>query len=245
VSLSLLLAASVTLAWDASPNASSYRLYVGIQSLQAGNPPLVFYPTRATQCQVDGLDYGTRYYFAATAFANGLETVYSNEVSYVATPTPTPALTPIPITVSVDNPSFEQSSADGQVVTGWLEWGQTSASYTESCGGSHSGAKHLTHYRESAYKVYTYQIFVVPLGKYLVECWGMTPTGQQTWTGMVLKDNGVDGAWVDFPKNHTYQKLSATINVGSGILEVGFWTDSLSQSATWTYMDDVSITYVP
>ena len=40
-----LIAASVLLGWDASPDpdVAGYRLYVGIQSLQ-GNPPLLAYP---------------------------------------------------------------------------------------------------------------------------------------------------------------------------------------------------------
>ena len=70
----------------------------------------------------------------------------------------------------------------------------------------------------------------------------MTPTGGQTWTGMVLKDNGVDKAWVDFPVKSTYEKLSATINLSSGVLEIGFWSDSPSQTGTWTFIDDVSMT---
>lgn len=84
----LILAASVTLAWDPSPNAESYRLYVGIQSLKAGNPPITFYPTagNVTQYTIGGLNFGNTYYFAATALGNGLESPYSNEVVYVAVP---------------------------------------------------------------------------------------------------------------------------------------------------------------
>lgn len=84
----LILAASVTLAWDPSPNADSYRLYVGIQSLKAGNPPITFYPTarNVTQYTVGGLSFGNTYYFAATALDNGLESPYSNEIVYLAAP---------------------------------------------------------------------------------------------------------------------------------------------------------------
>ena len=79
------------LTWDASIDAVSYRLYVGIQSLKAGNPPLVSYPTNQTQHQVDGLDFGTKYYFCATASgANGVESGYSGEVQYLAIPPPPP-----------------------------------------------------------------------------------------------------------------------------------------------------------
>ena len=91
-----LIAASVLLAWDASPDpdVAGYRLYVGIQSLQEGNPPLLAYPpttespTTELQYQVEGLDYGTEYFFCATATNSaGLESGYSNEVQFTPTPT--------------------------------------------------------------------------------------------------------------------------------------------------------------
>ena len=92
-----LIAASVLLAWDASPDpdVALYRLYVGIQSLRAGNPPLTGYSTQEAQFQVDGLDYGTDYFFCVTTInLAGLESEYSNEVQY--TPTPAPEPTPKP-----------------------------------------------------------------------------------------------------------------------------------------------------
>lgn len=84
-----LIAASVLLAWDASPDpdAALYRLYVGIQSLSASNPPLTSYSTQEAQFQVDGLDYGTEYFFCVTAInLAGLESEYSNEVQYTPKP---------------------------------------------------------------------------------------------------------------------------------------------------------------
>jgi chitodextrinase len=80
------LAISVVLAWDANSagdDVTSYRVYVGILSLIAGNPPLVSYSTTNTQYQVDGLDYGTEYFFTVTAVnSNGMESNYSNEIQY-------------------------------------------------------------------------------------------------------------------------------------------------------------------
>jgi len=80
-----ILAASVTLAWDPSPDAALYRLYVGIQSIVGGNPPLVGYtvPVELNKWTVDGLDYRTEYFFVVTEVnAEGVESGYSNEVSY-------------------------------------------------------------------------------------------------------------------------------------------------------------------
>ncbi len=66
-----------------------YRLYVGIQSLQAGNPPLtrLSADARRLQYQVEGVDYGTEYFFCVTAInLAGLESEYSNEVQYTPKP---------------------------------------------------------------------------------------------------------------------------------------------------------------
>ena len=107
----LILATSVTLGWDKSPEAtvSKYRLYVGIQSMVAGNPPLVNYEiansSAAPTYKVDGLDLGTQYFFVVTAVdGQGFESGYSNEVTY----TPMPSPTPTPIQVFVSNPSFDE-----------------------------------------------------------------------------------------------------------------------------------------
>jgi fibronectin type 3 domain-containing protein len=75
---------SVTLAWDpvAAPNVAGYRVYYGTSTgiysqpqgsgLEAGT---------ATTFTAMGLNGGTRYYFAATAYDNtGNESDYSNEV---------------------------------------------------------------------------------------------------------------------------------------------------------------------
>lgn len=101
--MNLLLAVSITLVWNPSPtpDIAYYRLYVGIQSIKAGNPALVFYDTGQLQQQVNGLELGTQYFFVVTAWKEGLESVYSDEVVYTPpiptpTPEPTPTVTPTP-----------------------------------------------------------------------------------------------------------------------------------------------------
>jgi len=75
-------AANLKLAWDASPDTSvtGYRLYYGTSDgvytnvVDAGN---------RTDYTVTGLDAGTTYYFAATAYTSaGDESTFSNEASY-------------------------------------------------------------------------------------------------------------------------------------------------------------------
>ena len=74
-------AASVTLAWDKSPDASvtGYNLYWGTGSRLYTNS--VF--TAATTQSVNSLVYSTKYFFAVTATNNvGLESNFSDEVTY-------------------------------------------------------------------------------------------------------------------------------------------------------------------
>jgi hypothetical protein len=77
----------LTLAWDASPCAcaASYRLYYGTNTRSyqfVTNTSLAL-----TQAVV--LPHGGRWFFAATVVStNGLESDFSNEVSWESTPTP-------------------------------------------------------------------------------------------------------------------------------------------------------------
>jgi hypothetical protein len=79
-------AGGVTLAWDASQRATSYRLYYGVAS---GRYQTVMDAGAALTVRVEGLTEGTTYYFAATALNQSGESGYSNEVSY-----PMPGLSP-------------------------------------------------------------------------------------------------------------------------------------------------------
>ena len=73
---------NVTLAWDASPDASAvgYRIYYGPASGVYTNSAAVGNVTSAT---LAGLVDGVTYFFAATAYnASGDESLFSNEANY-------------------------------------------------------------------------------------------------------------------------------------------------------------------
>ena len=100
---------SALFTWDPSPDASvaGYRLYYGSssgnysQSVNAGN---------ATQVTVSNLTAGATYYAAVTAYNTaGLESVKSNEVSFVAVNNTPPAN--VPPTVGLTSPSNGASFA--------------------------------------------------------------------------------------------------------------------------------------
>lgn len=76
---------SVTLAWNANieTNVTGYRVYWGYASrAYFGTNNTVLVPN--TSNVVSGLLWGSNYFFAATAYDddNGLESDYSNEVTY-------------------------------------------------------------------------------------------------------------------------------------------------------------------
>ena len=76
------------LAWDASTDASviGYRLYWGLASRSYTS---VTNAGAATSFSIAGLTPGTNYFLAVTAYtANGLESPYSTEISYVVPPAP-------------------------------------------------------------------------------------------------------------------------------------------------------------
>ena len=84
-----LRAADLTLAWDPSigTDVTGYRLHYGTTNgvystkVEAGS---------ATSCKVSGLTAGLTYYFAATAInSSGIESAYSNQVSWAAPATDT------------------------------------------------------------------------------------------------------------------------------------------------------------
>src|SRR5437867_3419151 len=99
-------AASVTLVWNASPgtNIAGYNVYYGVASRTYTNKVNVGNATNAT---VSGLIAGTTYFFAVSAYDTyGLESDYSNEMSYTVPLTPVnqpPTLNIIPnVTINED-----------------------------------------------------------------------------------------------------------------------------------------------
>ena len=121
------LGADVTLAWDPplSADVTGYRLYLGTTSGVYNQTSDVGIETTT---MVSNLIVGTTYYFVVTAYnSSGLESPFSNEVSFTPTsssalgPSPTPGpgpaqmLTPVPGT----------SLSSGTVTFNWTPGGAT------------------------------------------------------------------------------------------------------------------------
>jgi Fibronectin type III domain len=77
---------TVTLTWDASPSpgVTGYRVYYGVGS---GNYTNSVVAGNVTTNTVSGLSSGVAYFFAVTAFNTiGLESPFSNEISFIPGP---------------------------------------------------------------------------------------------------------------------------------------------------------------
>ena len=98
--------ASVSLAWNAvsSPNVASYNLYYGGASQTYTN---VVSAGSATNFAVNGLTRGATYYFAATSVDSvGMESVYSQEISYTVPLTNTTTPPAIALAAPADGASY-------------------------------------------------------------------------------------------------------------------------------------------
>jgi hypothetical protein len=141
----------------------------------------------------------------------------------------------------ISNPSFDAENYDTQTPSGWSEWsdlGGVNASYTEGWGGTSSGARHGTHWMNSAYRVYTYQTKTgLTNGLYTARCKAKSGGGQTT-AQFEVKDYGSSTRSVQIPVNSNYQTLEIKdINVTNGQATIGFW--SVANAGNWAYFDDV------
>jgi hypothetical protein len=104
---------SVTLAWDANPAVSGYRLYWGPAARKYTNSVNVGNLTTAT---LSNLVDGATYFFAVTDYnSSGLESDYFNEVIYTNR-VQQPSLVSASMQVSANQCQFTLSSSSGQTV---------------------------------------------------------------------------------------------------------------------------------
>lgn len=155
-------AVSVTLAWDPSPDSVvGYKAYHGVASRTYTNSVNVGSATRAT---IPGLVEGRTYYFAATAYnALGLESAFSEELSYtVPLSNNLPAIT---LTAPVKGTSYTAPAsvnlaagvtANGQTITrvqfyngatllGEDTWAPYAFSWSNVIAGSYSLTAHAVY----------------------------------------------------------------------------------------------------
>jgi hypothetical protein len=141
------------------------------------------------------------------------------------------------------NASFDAENYNTQTPSGWSEWSgwpvgtHYDAGYTESHGGAYSGARHGTHWKSSAYNIYTYQIKTgLANGLYTVRCRAKRGGGQTTCR-LEAKDYGGSLRAVTLPVSSSYQLVEIKdINVTNGQCTFGIWSNANANN--WAYFDD-------
>ena len=199
-------------------------------------------PARPLPAKLDTRRGGT---FALTAVATdnaGASTTSAVATLTVAAPTP-----PAPAGGNlVSNAGFEADNAPVGLPSGWqTTTGQgtnDNADYTEAYPGAHTGTYHGTHYRPSAYEVYTYQVINnLPNGTYSLSAW-MKSSGGQRLAQLQAKGFGGKALAADAPATPDGQWVQVTIpgiQVSNGQCEIGFY--SQAGQGQWLYFDDVAL----
>jgi hypothetical protein len=144
-----------------------------------------------------------------------------------------------PLSGVMSNQGLEAQQYNTQTPSGWSEWsdnGGADASFTESYGGSYSGGYHGTHWKNSAYRVYTYQTKTgLANGWYTLRCWAKRGSGQNACY-LEAKDFGGSAKTATLPISSNYQKVEIRdINVTNGQCTIGIWSDA--NAGNWAYFD--------
>ncbi|OGX90300.1 Ig-like domain-containing protein [Hymenobacter coccineus] len=184
----------------------------------------------------------------ATLWAQKLQQngVVVGPLGAAAAPAPAPTAPVVVANGQVVNPGFEADGAASRTPTGWQATSDVDAEYSESYAGGHTGTYHGTHYRSSAYEVYTYQVVGgLANGTYAFSAWVKSSGGQaaaqmraSNYGGPVLTANlaatpgGVAApGWVLL--------TVANIAVTNGQCEIGFYSKADGGQAI--YFDDVTL----
>lgn len=138
---------------------------------------------------------------------------------------------------TLTNGGFESDGAGVATPTGWSEYGDTGASYTES--GGHSGSYRLSQYSASAYKVETYQYLSgLTNGHYTLTAW-VRSSGGQNAAYMSLKNCGSAEQRTDLPvSTGSWVRIVTSIAVTDNQCTISFYSDA--NAGNWINVDDVT-----
>lgn len=135
------------------------------------------------------------------------------------------------------NPGFESGAS--QTPTGWSESGANVDASKSETGNPHSGTYKGTHWKSSAYSVYTYQTKTgLTNGMYTLSAWVMSGGGQTT---AVMKAENCGGAaqTVKIPTSSTWTQITLShIMVSNTQCTIGF--SSVAAANQWLNFDDVA-----
>ncbi|MGI4820846.1 MAG: right-handed parallel beta-helix repeat-containing protein [Janthinobacterium lividum] len=197
-----------------------------------------------------GVDPGARDFYgqplpASASFDMGAQ----EQAASTTTPAPTqaPAPTPTPQLNMALNPSFEADGTSTQTPQRWSTWAgskgtDADADYTETNGGGHGGTFHGTHYKGSAYEVYTYQVAAgLSNGLYTLRAWTKS-SGGQAYAMLLAKNYGGTQVAANVPTttDGNWQQVTVpNISITNGQCELGVY--SYAGAGQWLYFDDVEL----
>ena len=147
---------------------------------------------------------------------------------------------PVPANL-LRNGDFED---DGYTTSpsGWGTWSPGSAHDRASFVSDPAvrGTYKLTHWKDSAYVVSTYQVLTgLAPGSYRVQAWVLSSGGQDK-AYMYAKRHGGAEQQVTLPTSSSIWKLvTLDVTVSSGTLEIGFYSDA--PGGCWVNVDDVRV----
>lgn len=125
---------------------------------------------------------------------------------------------------------------------GWFEWSPSNAhndaSYIEF-GKDYSDKWNLTHWKASAYTVYTGQTISLPNGTYTLSAWVQSGGGQNQLY-MEAKDYGGTARTQNIPTTSTWTKISIPgVVVTNGSATIGFYSNA--NPGNWALFDNVQL----
>ncbi|BDI32439.1 hypothetical protein CCAX7_44900 [Capsulimonas corticalis] len=215
----------VSLSWDFTGGATSYNIYRGTT---AGGESATAIATgvTATSYVNTGLTNGTRYYYKIKGVNSKGASAYSSEVN--ATPV-------VPANYLV-NPGFEAGN-----LSGWNMWvgGNSGAAYASNyTGDARTGSWGYTNWSTSPYELTLYQQVTVPNGSHTISAW-VKNSGGQAACQMIVQYHGGSPVTVNIPAASAWIKISTTVNVTTGTLEVSFYSHASGNQ--WLNLDDVVV----
>jgi len=139
---------------------------------------------------------------------------------------------------AVINAGFDSSGAT-QTPTGWTEWGDINASFTES--GGHTGGYHLSQWSANPYEVTTYQtVSGLTNGTYSLSAW-VKSSGGQNAAYLEADHYGGSAIRTSIPTRNTWTRIFIRgITVSNGQLQIAIYSNA--NAGNWINVDEIKFT---
>ncbi|MFJ8082334.1 arabinogalactan endo-beta-1,4-galactanase [Streptomyces sp. NPDC096205] len=140
---------------------------------------------------------------------------------------------------TLTNGGFETDGAGTGTPSGWSEYGDTGASFSES--GGHGGSYRLSHWASSAYKVETYQYLSgLTNGNYKLTAWVRSGGGQNA-AYISLKNCGGTEQRTNLPVSASgWIRIVVPVNVTNNQCTISINSDA--NAGNWINVDDLTFT---